>query len=37
VRVEGDDFEGRGYQLSPQMAEAHRQLITKGADAAGQN
>jgi hypothetical protein len=24
VRIEGDDFEGVGYQLSPEMAEAHR-------------
>jgi hypothetical protein len=37
VAVESDDFEGKGYQLSPQMAAAHRQVITDRADQAGQN
>jgi hypothetical protein len=37
VRVEGEDFEGHGYQLSPEMAAAHRQVISDRADQAGQN
>jgi hypothetical protein len=37
VRVESDDFEGRGYVLSEEMAEAHRQLISDGAAQAGLN
>jgi hypothetical protein len=37
VRVESDDFEGKGYQLSAEMAAAHRQVITDRADQAGQN
>lgn len=37
VRIESDDFEGRGYQLSSEMAEAHRQVIANGADQAGRN
>ncbi len=34
VRIEGDDFEGRGYQLSPEMAAAHQQVISDRADQA---
>ena len=30
-------FDGDGYRLSPAMAEAHRQLISNGADQAAQN
>jgi hypothetical protein len=37
IRIESDDFEGVGYQLSPEMAEAHRQVISNGADQANQN
>jgi hypothetical protein len=37
LRVEGDDFEGRGYQLSTEMAAAHRQVIADRADEAGKN
>jgi hypothetical protein len=37
VRIESDDFEGTGYQLSPAMAEAHRQVIADRADEAGRN
>jgi hypothetical protein len=35
--IEGDDFEGRGYQLSEQMARAHQQMVIDRADEAGQN
>ena len=37
VRVASKDFEGRGYQLSPEMAAAHRLLIADRADAATKN
>jgi hypothetical protein len=38
VRVEGDDFPGMiAFQLSPEMAEAHRRVIANGADQAGMN
>jgi hypothetical protein len=37
VRIESDDFEGTGYQLSPEMAVAHRQVIAERADQAGRN
>ena len=37
VRVEWDGFDGQGYQLSAEMAEAHRRVIRDRADEAGQN
>ena len=37
VAVESDDFEGKGYQLSPEMAAAHHQVIADKADEAGMN
>ena len=37
VRVESDDFDGNGYQLSPEIAQAHHRLIEQRADEAGQN
>jgi hypothetical protein len=37
TRIRGDDFEGVGYVLSEQMAEAHRQVITNRADRARLN
>jgi hypothetical protein len=37
IRIQSDDFEGVGYQLSPAMAEAHRRVIANRADKAGQN
>ena len=37
VRIESDDYDGKGYQLSPEMAEAHRRVIEQRADEAGQN
>jgi hypothetical protein len=37
VRVEGSELEGKGYQLSPVMAEAHRRNIAEAADEAGRN
>jgi hypothetical protein len=37
IRIRSDDFEGVGYQLSPEMAEAHRRVIANRADRAGQN
>ena len=37
VAVESDDFEGKGYQLSPEMAAAHRQVIDDRAAEAVQN
>jgi hypothetical protein len=37
VRVEGGDYSGRGYVLSPEMVEAHRQVIANGNDRASQN
>jgi len=37
VRIESDDFEGRGYQLSERMAEAHRQVNSDRADRANES
>jgi fructose-specific phosphotransferase system component IIB len=37
VKVESDDIDGVGYQLSPEMVEAHRGVIEQRADEAGQN
>jgi hypothetical protein len=37
IRIRSDDFEGVAYQLSPEMAEAHRRVIASRADQAGQN
>jgi hypothetical protein len=37
IRIRSDDFEGVAYQLSPEMAEAHRRVIANRADRAGLN
>jgi hypothetical protein len=37
IRIRSDDFEGVGYQLSPEMVEANRRVIINRADKAGQN
>jgi hypothetical protein len=37
VRIKSDDFEGKGYQLSPEAVAAHQMLIDARADQAGMN
>ncbi len=37
IRIESDDIDGVGYQLSPEAAEAHRRVLEQRADEAGQN
>jgi hypothetical protein len=37
VRIESDDFDGVGYQLSAEMAETHRRVIDERADETAMN
>jgi hypothetical protein len=37
VRIESDDVDGVAYQLSPEMAEAHRRMVEQRASEAEQN